>query len=450
MHFTNEFIQHWKKKFSSLLPPHSKVLLAVSGGMDSVVMADLFFSAKIPAAIAHVNFHLRGEESNRDEQFVESIAAFYHFDYHIREFNTTQYATENKLSVQEAARVLRYQWFQDLLVQNNKGNNYALIATAHHANDSIETMLINFFRGTGIAGMHGILPVHEKIIRPLIFWKQKKLKTYAIEKNLTWIDDSSNDSDKYTRNYFRHQLIPSVQKVFPEVNENLLGNISRFSEIEKIYNDAIEVKKKKLLKQTRDEWQLQIAALKKTNTISTILWEILKDFNFTSAQVTEAIKLLDSNYGAYISSSSHRLIKHRDKLLLAPLKENTMKHYFIEKDQEVIHAPNSIFTFKTEDPKNFIIPKSTQEAALDINKIKFPLVLRHWKSGDYFYPLGMKKKKKIARFLIDLKFSILEKEKCMVLENAEKHILWIVGVRIDDRFKITDTTKKVLHISVKS
>ena len=449
MHVTDEFKLHWKKYFSSLLPPHTKVLLAVSGGMDSVVMADLFYSAKIPAAIAHVNFHLRGDESNRDEQFVEALAAYYHFDYQMQEFDTDQFAKENKLSVQEAARVLRYHWFHDLLVQKNKENNYALIATAHHANDSIETMLINFFRGTGISGMHGILPVHEKIIRPLIFWKQEKLKTYAIEKNLTWVDDSSNESDKYTRNYLRHQLIPSVQKVFPEVNENLLANISRFSEIEKIYHEAIEDKKKKLVKQIGEEWHFHIAALKKTNAVSTLLWEILKDFNFTTAQVPEVIKLFDSNYGASISSATHRLIKHREKLIIAPLKVNNLQHYFIQKETEKLHTPAGDFLFKIKDARNFTIPKSAQEAALDYSKITFPLVLRHWKAGDYFYPLGMKKKKKEARFLVDMKYSLPEKEKCMVLENAEKHILWIVGLRIDDRFKMTTSTKEVLHISVK-
>ncbi len=449
MQFADEFLIQWKKYFSSLLPPNTKVLLAVSGGMDSVVMADLFHTTKIPAVIAHANFHLRGEESNRDEQFVEALAAFYHLKFIVCEFDTALYAKENKLSIQEAARILRYKWFSELLAGNKEDETLSLIATAHHANDSIETMLINFFRGTGIAGLHGILPVHEKIIRPLIFWKQEKLKLYAIENNISWVDDSSNESDKYTRNYFRHQLIPSIQKVFPDAEENLLGNISRFSEIETIYNEAIQAKKNKLLKQNGEEWILHIAALKKSKALSSILWEILKDFNFTASQVSEAIKLLDSNYGAHISSSSHRLIKHRNKLIIAPLQSKLLQNIFIEKGEEKLTTPAGSFYFKIKDAQDFNIPKSAKEAALDLSKIKFPLVLRSRKPGDYFYPLGMKKKKKVARFLIDQKLTLIEKEKCMVLENAEKHILWIVGLRIDDRFKITDQTKEILLITVK-
>lgn len=449
MQFAEEFLIQWKKYFSSLLPRDTKVLLAVSGGMDSVVMADLFYKTKIPATIAHVNFHLRGEESNRDEQFVEALAASYHFKYIVREFDTTLYAKENKLSIQEAARILRYQWFKELIYSNTDDDKLSLIATAHHANDSIETMLINFFRGTGIAGLHGILPAHEKIIRPLIFWRQEKLKSYALENDLKWVEDSSNESDKYTRNYFRHQLIPSLQNIFPEVEENLLGNISRLSEIEFIYDEAIQKRKNKLLKQDGEEWLIYIAALKKTKALSTLLWEILKVFNFTAAQVYEAIKLLESDYGAHISSYTHRLIKHRNKLIIAPLQSVLLQNIFIEKDIENLMTPAGNFHFKIKDAQHLIIPKSAQEAALDLSKIKFPLLLRPWKAGDYFYPLGMKKKKKVSRFLIDQKLSVTEKEKCMVIENAEKHILWLVGLRIDDRFKITDQTKEVLHITMK-
>jgi len=449
MSFTDEFLMQWKKQFSSLLPPNTKVLLAVSGGMDSVVMADLFFKTKIPAVIAHANFHLRGEESNRDEKFVEALAESYHFKYIMREFDTSIFAQEKKLSIQEAARVLRYKWFRDLLIENTEGEKLALIATAHHANDSLETMLINFFRGTGIAGLHGILPIQEKIIRPLIFWKQEHLKKYAIENNLSWVDDSSNESDKYTRNYFRHQLLPSLQKIFPEAADNLLENISRFTGIETIYDEAIHQKKKKLLKQNGEEWILYIAALKKSKAISTLLWEILKGFGFTAAQVPGAIKLMESNYGAHISSASHRIIKHREKLIIAPLQAMTLQNYFIENGNTILNTPAGEFQFKIKQGKNFSIPKSALEAALDLSKVKFPLLLRHWKAGDYFYPLGMKKKKKIARFLVDQKLSVTEKEKCMVLENAEKHILWVAGMRIDDRFKISTSTKEVLLITLK-
>ncbi|MBS1731644.1 MAG: tRNA lysidine(34) synthetase TilS [Bacteroidetes bacterium] len=444
MPFADEFLTQWKKHFSSLVPPHKKILLAVSGGMDSVVMTDLFSKAKIPAVVAHANFQLRGPESDRDEQFVEDLASFYHLEFLVKHFDTTTFSQQQKISIQEAARLLRYQWFRDLITMDQY--QLALIATAHHANDSLETLLINFFRGTGIAGLHGILPVQENIIRPLIFWKQEKLKFYAIENNLSWVDDSSNESDKYTRNYFRHQLIPSLQKVFTGVEDNLLNNISRFSEIEDIYKESIQAKKKKLLKPNGEEWFINLAALLKCKNLATLFWEILKDFHFTASQANEAIKLLDSDYGAHISSATHRLIRHRNKLIIAPLKSAKQVHFFIDDDHEQVVTPKGILHIKMKDAKNFHIPTSALEAALDLSGIKFPLVLRPIQPGDYFYPLGMRKKKKIKRFLIDQKLSVIEKEKCLVLENAEKQILWLVGMRIDERFKITGKTSQILHI----
>lgn len=441
MSLTEKFILHWKKNFSSLLPKDTKVVLAVSGGMDSVVMTELFVQAKIPIAIAHANFQLRGEESVRDEKFVEALGAFYQVPVFIQSFDTKTFATQHKLSIQEAARVLRYQWLRELLENQI---SFALLATAHHANDSIETLLFNFFRGTGIAGLHGILPVQEKIIRPLLFANREEIKFFAIRKNLSWVDDSSNDSDKYTRNYFRHQLIPGLEKVFPAVQENLLENISRIREVEQVYDEAIASYKKKLLIKSGAHWLVSILQLKKLKAHATILWELIKPFHFSAAQLSEVIKLLDAQNGAMVFSSTHRIIKDRKSLIIAPVEALLSGIEVIHEGTKTITTPSGILQIKVAPKTAFNIPTATNMAAIDFSKIVFPLILRPWKKGDYFYPLGMQKKKKIARFFIDRKCSPIDKENALVLENGNQRIIWLVDKRMDDRFKITNTTKKIL------
>ena len=440
------FLQNWNRQFSGYPVANVKLLVAVSGGVDSVVLTDLLYNAGFDFVIAHANFNLRGKESNRDEAFVHSLAGKYKKAVWVNSFETKDYAAQNKLSIQEAARELRYTWFKELLEGMKKDSQKkCFIVTAHHANDNIETLLINFFRGTGISGLHGILPVQQQIIRPLLFAKRESILAYAKEQSLGWVEDSSNASDKYTRNFFRLQLLPSIKEIFPEVEDNLLQNIERFTEAEQLYNQAIQIHKKKLAKPAGDEIHIPILALQEAAPLHAILWEIIKPFHFNAAQVNAVKKLMDASNGSYVASPTHRVIKNRKWLVIATVQTLEAKHIVIETTEKRLLFQNGSLSFETLAAEGFRLNESAAVANLDAAIINFPLLLRKWKQGDYFYPLGMQKKKKLSRFFIDQKLSKTEKEKVWVLE-MDKKIVWVIGYRIDNRFKIADASESILQI----
>jgi len=442
MNLQQEFLQHIKQFVH--LQPSRKQLLAASGGVDSVVLCDLLFKARCDFDIAHCNFQLRGEESERDERFVRSLAEKYRKDIFVERFDTNEYATTNKLSTQVAARELRYNWFHKLI----EDNKFQYLITAHHANDNIETLLMNFFKGTGIAGLHSILPVQGKIFRPLLFAKKEELLNYAHTNSLQFVEDSSNSSDKYTRNYFRRKVIPMIKEVYPTVEDNLIDNIKRFTEAEELYQQAVQLHKKKLLELKGNEVHVPVLKLQKSSPLSAIVYEIIKDFGFTANQTKDVEGLLESESGKYVQSASHRIIKNRNWLIISPNKTEEADNVLIEAGASKISlASGDLHVELFNKPNNFQIPVDANVAALNADDITFPLLLRKWKQGDYFYPLGMRKKKKLSRFFIDIKLSRTDKENVWVLESNKK-IIWIIGYRIDDRFKISDNTKRILKITL--
>ncbi len=436
-----------------------KLLLAVSGGVDSVVLCELCHQAGYDFAIAHCNFKLRGAESDRDENFVKELAVKYNVEFYSQTFNTTEEAKKRKTSIEETARDLRYEWFDELLGNkqyaiSNKLNEtncplpiaYWLL-TAHHANDNIETVLMNFFRGTGIKGLRGILPKQHKIIRPLLFAKRSEIENFATENKLAFVTDSTNAQNEYTRNYFRNDLIPAIQKVFPKVEENSLQNIDRFMDVEVLYNQAIALHKNKLCVLKGNEVHIPVLKLAKAKPLQTIVYEIVKDFGFTALQTTDIVNLLQADSGKYIQSSTHRIIRNRKWLIISPKNTNEAVTILIEEGDKKISFENGELELELNSKLN--IQNSQFNIQLDASKITFPLLLRKWKQGDYFYPLGMKHKKKLSRFFIDNKLSLTQKENTWVLESNKK-ILWVIGMRIDDRFKITENTKEVLEVSFKN
>lgn len=425
----------------NLFSPKDKLLLAVSGGIDSVVLVELCKRAGFDFTIAHCNFKLRGEESERDKAFVQQLAIRYKAPFLLKEFDTEKYAAAKKLSIQEAARELRYSWFAEL--------NAKHVLTAHHIDDNIETMMMHFFRGTGIYGLRGMLPKQNHIIRPLLFARKEDLKNFAQHHSLDWVEDSSNAQDKYTRNYFRNQLLPQVQQVFPRVEQNLIHNLGRFAEVEILYKQALQQHMKKLLEQKGAETHIPVLKLKKSVPLHTIAFEIIKDFGFTPQQTSEAIDLLDSDSGKYILSPSHRILKNRNWLIISPLQSAQSENLVIEKSDGAIDFEKGQLRLQPLPADKCEIADNHFTACLDSKEIQFPLLLRKWKQGDYFYPLGMHKKKKLSRFFIDQKLSLADKEKVWVLEMNKK-IIWVVGMRIDDRFKITGSTKSVLKIELKT
>jgi tRNA(Ile)-lysidine synthase len=454
-----KFQQNIQKQLH-LHPHNAKLILAVSGGIDSIVLTDLVARSGFDFVIAHCNFQLRGEESSRDEIFVRSLESKYGKQVLVKTFDTEKYAAENKISIQETARELRYEWFNQLIIDNGQLTianteqstlniqEATHLATAHHANDNIETLLINFFRGTGISGLHGIPSQQGKIIRPLLFAKRGEILAYAKENNLQWVEDSSNVLEKYTRNFFRLQIIPAIKDVYPNIEDNLLNNIERLKETEILYQQSIQQHLKKLCEQKENEIHIPVLKLQKTNPLNTILWEIIKQYNFHAAQNNEVKKLFEAENGSYIASATHRIIKNRSWLIIAPIETEQAENILIEETDKKIKFKNGTIELENLQLINYKQQTDNNIATLDAKEIEFPLLLRKWKQDDYFYPLGMNKKKKLSKFFIDQKLSKTEKEKVWVVEMNKK-ILWIIGYRIDDRFKITSSTKEVLRMSFK-
>ena len=454
MNLAERFKEHWQKQFCHLTSDNCQLLLAVSGGVDSVVLVDLIHKAGVNYRVAHCNFQLRGEESERDEQFVSTLAAKYGKELLVKRFNTKEYAAENKCSIQEAARDLRYSWFSEIInnwktsTHNSPLTTHVYTTTAHHADDNIETLLMHFFRGTGIQGLTGIQPIlkERRLIRPLLVFRKNELLEYAEANGLGFVEDSSNASDKYTRNYFRNQLIPQIKEVYPQVEENLLHNIQRFAEVAELYEQSVALQINKLVEPKKKEYHIPVLKWKKAAPLHTITWELIKPYGFTAAQTNEVVKLLDAENGSHIASSTHRIIRNRNWMIISPNAVEHTQHILFDASEGDVVFENGALRFKNTNSESFTIDNNASEAAIDLKYITFPLLLRKWKTGDYFYPLGMQKKKKISRFLIDLKLSKTEKEKVWVLESNKK-IVWVIGYRIDDRFKITDHTKNILQVN---
>lgn len=418
-----------------------KILLTVSGGVDSIVMCELFHKSKLKFGIAHCNFQLRGKESDEDEKFVKQLAVKYNVPFYCKRFNTKEYVAQNNVSIQMAARELRYQWFEE--IRNNE--KYKYIATAHHTDDAIETFFINLIRGTGIAGLHGIVPKQGNIIRPLLFASKNKIEEYATTNKLKYREDSSNASDKYVRNKIRHHLIPLLKEINPAVENAINATIERLSEVEIIYKNEIEKQRTQLLKNENKTYSISIKELKMLNVMPTYLYEFLKPFNFNADTVKEISTALDGESGKQFLSPTHRLVKDRETLIIEEyvglgVKDLRIK-IKIERNKKKLVVENLHFTFKIQNTK-YIIPKSKTTACLDYDKLQFPLEIRKWQQGDTFYPLNMKGKKKLSDFFIDNKLPLNRKENVWLLTSAGK-IVWVIGMRIDNRFKVTDQTTKI-------
>jgi tRNA(Ile)-lysidine synthase len=439
------FLAYIKKE--NLFKSNETVLLTVSGGVDSVVMCDVFYKAGLNFAIAHCNFKLRGAESNGDAAFVKELAIKYNVKFHSIAFDTEKYAKKNKLSTQVAARELRYEWFEKV----RKKYNYHYIATAHHIDDSIETFFINLLRGTGISGLRGILPKQGSIIRPMLFCSKTDIETYAKKNKITYREDSSNASDKYVRNKIRNHIIPVLKEITPKVESIINNNMNHLREVELIYKNEIERQRKKIIKQEKDTIFISIKALKKLKAPTTCLFEFLKSYQFNTVIVNEIMNALDTTSGKQFYSPTHRVIKDREFLIIDSFKSKVKSEklkvksekLFIEKNKKEIVIEELKLKFsKISKPSTLNFEPKTNIAQLDFEKLEFPLEIRKWQRGDTFYPLGMKGQKKLSDFFIDRKFSVTQKENTWLLLSNNK-IVWVIGHRIDERFKITEQTNSI-------
>jgi tRNA(Ile)-lysidine synthase len=406
-----------------------KLLIAISGGLDSVVLARLFHSLHHAISLAHCNFNLRGLESDKDAEFVNEIGKELGLKTYTTRFNTDAYASKNKISTQIAARELRYQWFQELIV----AHEFDYVLTAHHADDNLETFLINLTRGTGLEGFTGIPAVNNTIVRPLLIFSREEIEQFAKENSIAWREDQSNAATKYIRNKIRHQIIPVLKEINPALVHSFQKTTANLKGSQQIINDAIsQVRKRVLVVDKAGLTKFDLSEIQKSSNLKAYLFELLKEYGFTEWNDIE--HLVTAQSGKQVFSKTHRLVKDRAFLLLTELpsqKEVLLEEVavLIQKETKEIVVPIHI-TFENV-PEVQPVHKNT--IFIDVDKVSFPLQLRKWKAGDYFYPTGMQGKKKLSKFFKDEKYSLIDKENTWLL-CSENEIIWIVGKREDRRF----------------
>ena len=416
------------------------LLLATSGGLDSMVMVDLFHKLPFEIAIAHCNFQLRGLESFEDQKFIQDYAKTNEIKLFLTQFDTEAFANDYKLSIQVAARDLRYNWFYEIL----ETENYDYILTAHHADDNLETFLIHLVRGTGIDGLTGIPSQNGKVIRPLLIFSRSEIEQYAGDNAIEWREDSSNASDKYLRNKIRHNLVPILKELNPEFLSSFHKTQTYLQESRAMVDDASILVYQQVAKEKGTEIHFDLKQVKKLPNYRTYLYHWFNDYGFSAWE--DIYDLVDGQSGKQVFSSEFRLLKNRDFLILSPLNsQDENEEYFINKNQKEVNVPLNLTFCKVVD-KNLV---SNTCIFVDEDKLWYPLVLRRWKDGDTFQPAGMNgESKKVSKFFKDEKFSLIEKEKAWLL-CADKEIVWIVGKRQDERFKTNNSTKNILKIQLK-
>jgi tRNA(Ile)-lysidine synthase len=414
-----------------------QLLITCSGGVDSVVMSYLFKSLNYKFSIAHCNFSLRGEESDLDEEFVSDLADKLSVPVFKNTFDTRSFADKNNISIQMAARELRYDWFKSLIQEHS----IDYILTAHHLDDDLETFFINLSRGTGLRGLTGIPEINDRIIRPLLIFHKKEIMDFAIAKDLKWREDQSNAQTDYLRNQVRHELIPE----FLKLNDSALMNFRRTKDH---LNDSIGLIDDYLLlisnlicKENQDGIYIDIDNLKDLTHTQALLYELLSPYGFTAWE--DIADLLNAQSGKTIYSFSHRLIKDRNHLILSDIERaDDLNEFIIVESDEEVYSPIHL----TMEAVKSIGNKSKRSIFIDKGKVNYPLKIRTWKEGDSFYPFGMEGKKKLSKLFKDEKLSLLAKEKIRVLLSNDQ-IVWVVGLRPDDRFKVDDSTKEIIKIT---
>lgn len=429
--FKNHLQEHFPKV------SESKILIAISGGVDSVVLTHLCKEANLDISLAHCNFHLRGEESEGDEAFVMELADALEIEVYIEGFETEAYARGKKISIQMAARELRYHWFEEL----RETLQFDYIFTAHHANDNLETVLINFVRGTGLEGLTGIPEKNGYILRPLLPFSREDIEEYARNSQIKWREDSSNASGKYLRNRIRQEVIPSLVDLNPQFLESFENTRKHLQESSILVEDYISALFPRIAKEEEYGYSFRIKMLKTIPHLRAVLYELFRSFGFT--EWNDVFDLLDAQPGKIVYSKTHRLIKDRENLLLTTFPSINEREYEILAEEEVVMLP--IGTFQLEEADE-ISNGGKNVIYLDLNKLNFPLTVRRWEEGDYFHPFGMKGRKKLSKYFKDEKLSLPQKENSWLL-CSKNEIVWVIGYRADARFGVDENTSAILKLT---
>lgn len=436
----NRFLENIANK--KLFEKSQKILLAVSGGIDSMVMLHLFEKSGFDYGIVHCNFQLRGTESDGDEEFVKTQVLIHGVPAFFKRFETVEYAQINGISIEMAARELRYEYFEKIRIEHG----YDCIATAHHSDDLIETFFLNLTRKTGIKGLTGIKDKSGKIIRPMLFASRADIENFASEHYLEYREDSTNNEVVYQRNFLRNKILPLFSELNPSFRKNILASIENLKDAEAVYTGYFDTEKLKVLKAEADIQTIDIKKLLKSLHPKLLLLEILAEFGFNTTVTEEIFQSLENESGKKFYSKTHRLLKDREKLFVTKLVENENRIFYIETDDVELFEPFDILIEKLP-VTDFKIRKESNIACIDMDKLEFPLLIRKWQEGDYFQPLGMTGFKKLSDFFIDEKIPVHQKENTWLLCSGEK-IVWVMGYRIDNRFKITPHTQKVIKLEI--
>lgn len=422
-----------------LLTENRPVLVGVSGGADSIALLTILVESGYSCIAAHCNFHLRGDESLRDEQFVREYARKLDVPFLMTDFDTRKYAADRHLSIEMAARELRYGWFEE----QRAATGAQAVAVAHHRDDSVETLLMNLVRGTGIRGMSGIRPRNGFVVRPLLAVSREDILEWLAGRGLTYVTDSTNLSDAYTRNFIRLRVLPLLKEINPSVKDAIARTSEHLSAAEAVYLHVVKEARNAVVEQGD---RLSIAALMRYPSPDAILYELLKTYGFTRPVAEDVYLSLTKESGKTFFSSTHRLIKDRDYLLLSPLVKEEVREYTLTGGEKVWSGPVKLSFEKIVIKEDFHIRKDKNIAYFDYDKLTFPLTLRTWKEGDWFIPFGMKGRKKLSDYFSDHKFSRLDKERTWLLCSGGA-VIWIVGERSDNRFCLDKTTKSVLVVN---
>jgi tRNA(Ile)-lysidine synthase len=427
---------------NKLFKPADRVLLAVSGGIDSMVMWKFFEDARYDYAVIHCNFQLRGADSDEDEELVIRIAGQRGIKLFVKKFDTREYALLMGISVEMAARELRYKWFEEIRTEEN----FRYLATAHHLDDLLETFFINLIRKTGIKGLTGFRPKSGRIIRPMLFTNRQEIEACAAQKNIEFRTDITNNELIYQRNYVRHHIIPGLEKLNPAFRNNLAVTILNLREVEDFYQTEVNRQIKRITNHEGDYHEITISDLMKLPHPRQVLFEWMNQFGFNPPTIEQVFINLEADPGRQFYSKTHRLVIDRNKLIVAETTMDTNQVFYIEKNDLEIFNPIHL-TMNHLKIENTKIDPDPRLAFLDFDKLQFPLIIRKWVDGEYFQPLGMEGFKKISDFFIDQKLSLPEKENTWIIYSGNK-VAWITGLRIDNRFKITSETKNVLFIGL--